>query len=122
MEPKLQPLSIESGWYIEWNQFYEIDPSNDAMHYFDSSSLLHLNNEHAHKALNLEWRPEADLEGEFILRFLQLKPQSESNDKRKNVRLVGDWDNPLYEIRGRNRLVIVDHIESLCRSHKPKTT
>lgn len=117
MDPKLQPLSIVSGWLIEWNQFYEIEPSDDTMQYFDSSSLLHLSNHHALRAIDLEWRPEADANGEFILRFLKL--EREVNPKSKKVTYSGDWENPLFEIRSKNRLEIIAHIEALCLTHKP---
>ncbi len=109
-EPKLQPLRIVSGWNVEWNLFYEVDPSEKTMHYLDSSSLLHLNNSNFTKAINLEWRPENDVNGHFILRVLNLTKEV---NKKGDINYVGDWENPHFELLSKNRLEIVNEIERL---------
>lgn len=109
-EIELQPLRITSGWEVEWNQFYEVDPSKETMHYLDSSSLLHLNNEHARRAINLEWRPENDVNGHFILCVINLIKEI---DKKGVITYTGDWENLHHEFISKNRLDIVKEIERL---------
>ncbi len=110
-EPELQPLRISAGWNIEWNLFYEVDPSKNTMLYLDSSSLLHLNNYSLMRAINLDFRPENDLNGYFYLRVINLK--KEINSKSKKVSYDGDWENLYFELKSKNRLEIVKEIERL---------
>lgn len=110
-ERKLQPLRIISGWHVEWNLFYEVDPAENTMTYFDSSSLLHLNNEHAKRAINLDWSPESDINGYYNLRVINLIKVVDS--KTKKIRYEGDWENLHYEFKSRNRLEVVAEIERL---------
>jgi len=110
-EPSLQPLRIGAGWNIEWNLFYEIDPSENTMHYLDSSSLLHLNNYHLMRAINLDFRPENDVNGYFYLRVIHLT--AEENLKTKKIDYTGDWENLYFEFSSKNRLEIVKEIERL---------
>ncbi len=106
-----QPLRIPSGWTIEWNTFMEVDPHPDDMTNFSGSSLLHAYNRHYLRALNLEWAPEEDFEGEFYLRVINLVEVF--NPKTKEFDLVGDWQDPHYEFGTRERLEIVSEIERL---------
>lgn len=110
-EIDLQPLRIISGWEVEWNQFYEIDPLEKTMVYFDSSSLLHLNNKHARRAINLDWRPENDEKGHYYLRVINLTKVVPK--KTKKASYDGDWDNLYYEFTSNNRLEVVKEIERL---------
>ena len=109
-EPQLQPLRIISGWNVEWNLFYEVDPTEETMHYLDASSLLHLNNKINTKAINLEWRPENDVNGNYILRVINL---IEVVSKKGVTNFEGDWENLHFELRSKNRLEIVKEIERL---------
>lgn len=111
MDIDLQPLRVISGWEIESNQFYEVDPSPTTMHYLDSSSLLHLNNRHRKKGINLEWRPENDVNGEFILRVLNLTVTF--NQKTQEFDYDGDWENLHLEFRSKSRLEIVEKLEQI---------
>ena len=110
-EPKLHPLRIVSGWNIEWNLFYEIDPSIETMTYFDSSSLLHLNNYHVMRAINLDWKPENDVNGHYHLRVINLTEVL--NPKTKKINYNGDWENLYVDFTSKNRLEIVKEIERL---------
>ena len=65
-EIELQPLRITSGWLIEWNLFYEVDPSDKTMQYLDASSLLHIENHQLMRAINLDFKPENDANGFFL--------------------------------------------------------
>ena len=110
-EPKLQPLRISGGWNVEWNLFYEVNPSEETIDYLDSSSLLHLNNYQLMRAINLDFRPENDINGYFYLRVLNLTKVE--NTKTKKIDYVGDWENLYFELKSKNRLEIVKEIERL---------
>ena len=107
----LQPLRITSGWTIEWNTFMEKDPHPDDMLDFSGSSLLHAFNQSSKRAINLEWRPEEDPDGEFILRVINL--YEEYNSRTQKVDLNGIWEAPHLELRSKNRSNIVAEIERL---------
>jgi hypothetical protein len=109
-EPQLQPLRIISGWNVEWNLFYEVDPSEETMHYLDSSSLLHLENVGLMRAINLDWRPENDINGCYYLRVINLTKEI---NKRGNISFSGDWENLHHEFISKSRLEIVKEIERL---------
>ena len=109
-EPKLQALRISASWHVEWNLFYEVDPSKETMIYLDSSSLLHLTNYALMRAINLDFRPENDLNGHFYLRVINL---TEVINKKGNKIYEGDWENLYFEFKSKNRLEIVNEIERL---------
>ena len=109
-EPELQPLRIVSGWNVEWNLFYEVDPSKNTMHYLDSSSLLHLNNNSNTKAINLEWKPENDVNGNYVLRVINL---IKTTNLKGEVNYDGDWENLHFEFKSKNRIEVVNEIERL---------
>ena len=106
----LQPLRITAGWCIEWNLFYEVDPSKETMHYLDSSSLLHLENHQLMRAINLDFKPEKDVNGDFYLRVINL---TKIINKKGHINYEGDWENPYFELKSKNRLEIVQEIERL---------
>ena len=110
-EPRLQPLRISSGWNVEWNLFYEIDLSEETMHYLDSSSLLHISNHNLLKAIDLDFRPENDVNGFFYLREINLTKKI--NETTKAVEYDGDWENLSFEFKSKNRLEVVQEIEKL---------
>lgn len=113
----LQPLRITSSWHVEWNLFYEVDPSKETMQYLDSSSLLHLNNYSLMRAINLDYRPENDVNGHFYLRVLNLKEVISS--KSKEVSFDADWENLYFELKSKSRIEIVKQIERLVRETPP---
>ena len=59
----LQPLRIDAGWLVSYNQLYEVDPTSGFEPYFDGSSLLILRNNARLKLIDVQWRPEQDLNG-----------------------------------------------------------
>ena len=67
---------------MEWNLFYEVDPSEETMHYLDSSSLLHLNNYSLMRAINLDFRPENDINGYYYLRVINLTKEVHIRTKK----------------------------------------
>lgn len=109
-EIELQPLRITSGWLIEWNLFYEVDPSDETMQYLDANSLLHIENHQLMRAINLDFKPENDANGFFYLRVLNL---IKTTNKKGNINYKGDWEEPYFELKTKNRLEIVKKIEQL---------
>jgi hypothetical protein len=107
----LQPLRISAGWNVEWNLFYEVDPSEETMHYLDSSSLLHISNHNQLKAIDLDFKPENDINGSFHLRVINLTEIV--HPKTKKIEYDGDWENLYFEFTSKNRLEIVKEIEKL---------
>ena len=87
------------------------------MHYLDSSSLLHLNNYSLKRAINLDYRPENDVNGYFYLRVLNLKKII--NSKSKEVSFDADWENLHFELKSKSRIEIVKEIERLVRETPP---
>ena len=109
-EIELQPLRITSGWLIEWNLFYEVDPSDETMQYLDASSLLHIENHQLMRVINLDFKPENDANVFFYLRVLNL---IKTTNKKGNINYEGDWEEPYFELKTKNRLEIVKKIEQL---------
>jgi predicted butyrate kinase (DUF1464 family) len=110
-EPKLQPLRITAGWKVEWNLFYEVDISEETLTYLDSSSLLHLENHQLMRAINLDFRPENDVNGYFYLRVINLT--TVENPKTKKIDFRGDWENLYFEFKSKKRKEVVEQIERL---------
>lgn len=113
----LQPLRVISGWTIEWNTFMEVDPDPNDMSAFSGSSLLHAYNEHAKRAINLEWKPEEDPNGEFHIRVINLYEEYNSNTKK--IDLVGVWETPHFEFYTKERSEAVFEIERLMLQLNP---
>ncbi|MBU3011438.1 hypothetical protein KO506_08490 [Polaribacter vadi] len=116
-EIELQPLRITGSWNVEWNLFYEVDPSKETMHYLDSSSLLHLNNYSLMRAINLDFRPENDINGYFYLRVINLTKNV--NSRTHKISFDADWDNLYFELKSKSRIKIVKEIERLVREIPP---
>lgn len=111
---KLQALRITSGWQIDYNQLYEVDPVAGFEDYFDGSSLLMLKNNTLLKLIDVEWRPEQDLNGEF--RLVVLNFVENFNSKTNTFNSDPDWDNPFFTFTTKSRLELVEKIEELMRS------
>jgi len=107
----LQPLRVASGWTIKWNTFMNTDPLPEDMTAFSGSSLLHAYNRNSLRAIDLEWTPEEDFDGEFYLRVINLLEHY--NPKTEAFDLVGDWENLHLEFRSKERMEIVLKIELL---------
>ena len=66
---ELQPLRIQAGWKIEYNNFTEYDVgihgSNDLFEL--NEDLLRLHNEKANLIIDLGWYPNHDINGKYLL-------------------------------------------------------
>lgn len=110
---ELQPLRIEAGWQVDYNQFYEVDPAPGYEHYFEGSSLLILQNNSRLKLIDVQWRPEKDLEGEYqmeVLNFLE-----NFNTKTNEFDIAPNWENPFLTFSTKSRINLVDKLEELMR-------
>ena len=62
------------------------------------------------RAINLDWRPENDINGYYFLRVINL---SKEINKKGEVYLTGDWENLHHEFTSKSRVEIVKEIERL---------
>jgi len=111
---KLQSLRIEAGWEVKYNQLYEVDPILGFEDYFDGSSLLMLEDTRRLKLIDVEWRPERDLNGEYkiiVLNFVE-NFNFKSNEFHKNP----NWENPFLTFTTKSRLELVEKLEELIRT------
>nr|WP_042296783.1 hypothetical protein [Nonlabens ulvanivorans] len=110
----LQPLRIEAGWQVTYNQFYEVDPIPGQESYFEGSSLLMLRNNARLKIIDVQWRPELDLDGEYQLQVLNFvenfNPITNEFDTEPN------WEHPVLNFATKSRLVLVEKLEDLLRT------
>ncbi len=114
---ELQPLRIPAGWHVAWNQLYEVDPGEGYENYFEGSSLLMIDNSRLLRFIDICWRPEYDLNGEFklvVINYLE-NYNSESGGYDKD----GDWDKPYLEYSTNNRIELVQKLESLLQTLPP---
>ena len=87
---RLQPLRIHPDWTIDWNTFFEIEPTPETTSagYFGGSSLLAAHSDGLRLAIDLEWRPEDDPNGQYQLTVYYAPwPRTESGRRRENVSL-----------------------------------
>lgn len=120
----LQPLRVEAGWLVNYNQLYEVDPLPGNEHYFEGSSLLVLSNDARLKLIDVQWRPEQDLNGEYQIRVLNFvehfNPKNNTFDKEVY------WDNPFLTYTTKSRLKLVEKLEEFMRClpvfHDPRIT
>ncbi|NHN24849.1 hypothetical protein FIA58_004085 [Flavobacterium jejuense] len=112
----LQPLKIPSGWTVAWNLFTQTDSTVTTIHEF-SGSLLLLNSPTRLKAIEVEWKPEGDLNGAYHLQVICLLPRF--NSKTNEMEYEGLWETPELEFATNKRLELVDKINELLFYLKP---
>ncbi|MDG1715656.1 hypothetical protein [Lacinutrix sp.] len=113
----LQPLKIPSGWTVEWNLLTETDPTTETIHEFTGSSLLLINSSTRLKAIDVSWRPEANLNGAYQLQVICMLPNF--NKKTNTMEYSGLWETPELEFTTKNRLELVKKINQLLLTLKP---
>lgn len=94
---ELQPLRLQGGWKIEFNDFTEYDMSihGEADTFELREDLLQLLNEKANMIIDLGWYPSSDPEGKYILALV------------KNY----NWEQPLEIICTRSKSEVISNIE-----------
>lgn len=115
-EISLQRILVPTGWRVDWYQFYEVDPTAEMMHYFDSPTLLMMYHQHANLLLDMSWQPESDPKGEFILKLLPCLEVFNAQTNR--IEGEGHWEEVLEEFRTKDRLELVERIEYLLQFSK----
>lgn len=115
--PPYQALQIPAGWNIEWNQLMDEDPSEENIHEFTGSSLWFASSPNRLRCIDVNWRPEGNIDGCFHLTVVNLIPQF--NPRINEMEYVGLWENPALEFQTKNRMELVDKIEELLFLLKP---
>ncbi len=110
----LQPLRIEAGWHITYNQFYEVDPIAGYESYFEGSSLLQLQNDSRLKCIDVQWRPERDLSGQYEMTVLNFVEQF--NEKTHSFDIHPNWEEPFLTFATSSRSILVLKIEELLKT------
>jgi len=82
---KLQPLRVASGWVVDINNFYEIDPSASTMNWFVGSVLISGHHEKTGLCFDARYEPEGDLRGCFVIDFMVL----ECKEERRAAKFLG---------------------------------
>lgn len=94
---ELQPLRIQAGWKIEYNNFTEYDVNihglNDLFELHED--LLQLHNEKVNLIIDLGWYPSYDINGKYLLLLV------------KDYK----WDCPLEQVASKSKKEIIDCIE-----------
>jgi len=93
---ELQPLRLQAGWNVEFNNFCECEPDSceDFGGYF-VEDLLQLTNSKFNLIIDLGWYPDSDENGGYKLFLI------------KNY----NWEKPLEYFESRDTKAIVDKIE-----------
>ncbi|MDO3409619.1 hypothetical protein QWJ34_07570 [Saccharibacillus sp. CPCC 101409] len=75
-KPMLQPLRVASGWKLEVNGLYELDPSPETLDWFYGSILFSAVHRQLGYELYVRWEPEGDPAGCFLLHryFIKFGP------------------------------------------------
>lgn len=92
---KIQPLKIPTGWDVEFNKFFEIDPlvlteNSDKWVYF-TENMLHFKDNYNH--VRMGWYPSMKPDGEFFLEC--------------------NYKTPILPFKSRNKKLIVEKIEKV---------
>ena len=93
----LQPLRLQTGWAVRWNDFSEYNMAvhgpEDAFELHED--LLQLFHEKTGLTIDLGWYPSYDPEGHYLLLL---------------VKDCG-WDRPLEMVETRSKAVVISSIE-----------
>lgn len=94
---ELQPLRIQTGWSVAFNDFTEYDPGRDGegdvscLH----EDLLQLRHGGTGLVIDLGWYPSGDRNGRYVLLLVRGR----------------DWDEPLERAESRSKGEIIGLIE-----------
>jgi len=94
----IKPLRVASGWSIDINNFYQIDPSENTMDWFHCSVLISGHSTRSGLCFDARYEPEGDPEGEFVVDFLTLDKKEKRHvteflgfRKTRNVEILGQY-------------------------------
>lgn len=94
---ELQPLRLQAGWSIEYNNFSEYDMNihGEEDSYELNEDLLQLKYNRGNITVDLGWYPSHDEEGNYILYLIR----------------DSDWENPLEELITKDKSEVINTIE-----------
>jgi hypothetical protein len=122
----LQPLRVPQGWKIDWNTFFEVDPTKETcvpLGFFTSSTLIHAINESSRLYVDMAWYPHDHPSGRFCMEVCYCPPYNEKGEP--DTRAPVDQSNAqlelLYHFRTRSRAKVVCELERLFRYHRQWT-
>ena len=72
---KIQPLRVESGWTIDINRLFDLEPISENMEWFYGSVLISGHNTDG-LCFDVRYEPEGEPDGEFIIDLLQLETKT----------------------------------------------
>lgn len=107
----LPALRIPAGWTIEWNTLSTLDRVEDG---FFGGSVFRARNEGRRFAIDVEFQPEHDANGSFILEVLyQPWPRTEQGRRRKHAPFAFDEHQEVVH-REETRSIdeLVTHLET----------
>lgn len=109
----LQPLRIPGGWLVNWNALLELDPEDAEGGGFGGSSLFMATHESRRFQIDVEWRPEFDPEGRYLLR-VEYAPweRTERGRRRKDVPLHFRDAEVVHEFETRSRAALVKELDA----------
>jgi len=110
----LQPLRIEAGWHVTYNQLYEIDPKPGVEHFFEGSSLVVLQNNRRLTLIDVSWRPEQALNGAYHLHVLHMVENFNADTNTFDYDV--NWEKPLAMFTIKTREKLVEKLEHLMRT------
>jgi hypothetical protein len=100
---KLQSLRIPSGWVVDINSFYEIEPSEDTINWLFGSPLLSCTNIHTGFSFEVNFKPEGEPEGEYIVQFYKYEVKNKKIDYKRGSLIDSK--------KTRNQSFVVDLVE-----------
>lgn len=117
-EPKLQPLRILAGWQVNWHTLMELDPTpeNFQAHAacFSGSSLFLATNEVRRSNVDVEWRPEYDPNGRYVLTVQYVPwPRTPNGKRRKGVPLDFADAEVVHKFETTSREELVNELEDV---------
>jgi hypothetical protein len=105
-EPPLQALRIPTGWLVEWNTFFDVEPkfkSYDHISWHFGEDMLLVSNDRVGVAIDVGWYPAHRTNGSFGLVAVRIYEDGD--------RMSKSWDVPLRKIRTRSKEKVVRTLE-----------
>jgi len=103
---ELQRIRVSSGWSIDINNFYEVDPIEEYMEYFYNSVLISGENRRMGLSFDSRYEPEGEPDGFFYLIL-----QKNEYDKKGRMINVSVLDIK----KEKNRQVFTEYLEKFMK-------
>lgn len=111
---ELQPLRIPAGWRIDINKLIEADPGRGNIGHFGGTTMFSAINEARRFWIDIEWRPEFDVDGEFRM-TIEYAPyvRNERGRRRNDVPLhFGADAERVHYFATRSRAALVAELQA----------